>query len=151
MPLVRFLRVVYVRDNLSRWPNRVGRTLLLLRKRPLDTIPSTSSYRSAGPPPSFSTNIVIEAVMKPKHLLMICYISFLGPYLQHVISTFNTCSRGLTHWSLTDIGGATILEVPAYHITLPDLPNRWSSSFHLRASPSLRLNIQQLTIDLKKE
>jgi hypothetical protein len=29
----------------------------------------------------------------------------LGPYLQHVINTFNTCSRGSTHRSLTDTGG----------------------------------------------
>jgi hypothetical protein len=78
-------------------------------------------------------------------------LGLLDPYHQHVISTFNTYSWGLTHRSLTDTSGATILEVPAYHITLPDLPNRWSSAFHLRASPSLRLNIQQLTIDLEKE
>jgi hypothetical protein len=33
------------------------------------------------------------------------YFSLLGPYHQHVIGTFNTCSRGPTHRSLTDIGG----------------------------------------------
>jgi hypothetical protein len=35
----------------------------------------------------------------------ICYIGLLGPYHQHVISMFNTCSRGPTYRSLTDTGG----------------------------------------------
>jgi hypothetical protein len=29
----------------------------------------------------------------------------LGPYHQHAIGTFNTCSQGPTHQSLTDSGG----------------------------------------------
>jgi hypothetical protein len=29
-----------------------------------------------------------------------------GPIYKHAISTFNTCSRGPTHWSLTDIGSS---------------------------------------------
>jgi hypothetical protein len=28
-----------------------------------------------------------------------------GPYVPHVIGTFNTCSRGAIHWSLTDMDG----------------------------------------------
>jgi hypothetical protein len=44
------------------------------------------------------------------------YISLLGPYHQHAIGTFNTCSRGPTERSLIDTGGATTLEVPACHI-----------------------------------
>jgi hypothetical protein len=40
------------------------------------------------------------------------------------------------------------LEVPAFHITLPDLPYRWSSAFHLRVPPDLRLIIQELLDDL---
>jgi hypothetical protein len=35
--------------------------------------------------------------------------------------------------------GATTLEVPVFHISLPDLPNWRSSAFHLRAPPDLRL------------
>jgi hypothetical protein len=35
--------------------------------------------------------------------------------------------------------GAITLEVPACHITLLDLLNQWSSAFHLRALPGLRL------------
>jgi hypothetical protein len=43
--------------------------------------------------------------METKHLLMTFYISLLDPYLQYMISTFNTCSQGLTYWCLTDTGG----------------------------------------------
>jgi hypothetical protein len=35
--------------------------------------------RSTCPPPSFSPNTTIEAVMKVKHLLIIGYINLLGP------------------------------------------------------------------------
>jgi hypothetical protein len=52
-----------------------------------------------------------------------------GPYHWHAIGTFNTCSRGPTHRSLTNIGGATTMEVPAFHIPLFDLPNQLSPLF----------------------
>jgi hypothetical protein len=104
-PLVRFLRSAPVHGNLLCWPNRVGRTLLFLRKRASDTILRTTADQSAGPPPSFSPNTAIEVVMKAKHPLTTNYIGLLGPYLQHIINTFNTCSRGLTHQSLIDTGG----------------------------------------------
>jgi hypothetical protein len=39
--------------------------------------------------------------------------------------------------------GATTLEVPAFHITLPALPNQWSSAFHLRAPSGLQFTIFQ--------
>jgi hypothetical protein len=105
-PLVGFLRTVPVHGNLLCWPNSIGRTLLLLRKSTPNTVLNTSAGRSVGPPPSFSPNIAIEAVMKAKHLLVTSYVSLLGPYLQHVISTFNTCSRGSTHRSLTNTCGS---------------------------------------------
>jgi hypothetical protein len=41
---------------------------------------------------------------KPSIHWQTSYISLLGPYHRHVISTFNTCSRGPTHQSLTDTG-----------------------------------------------
>jgi hypothetical protein len=49
-----------------------------LRKRAPDIIPSTSADRSADPPPNFSSNTAIEAVMKVKHLLTIGYFGLLG-------------------------------------------------------------------------
>jgi hypothetical protein len=39
---------------------------------------------------------------KAKHLLTTDYIDLLGPYLHHIISTFNTSSRGPTYRSLMD-------------------------------------------------
>jgi hypothetical protein len=46
---------------------------------------------------------------------------------QYAISTFNTCSRGSIHRSLTNTGGATPFEVPACHIPLVDLSNQLST------------------------
>jgi hypothetical protein len=57
----------------QRWMNPI----LLPRKRARDTIPSTLAHRSAGPPPNFSANTTIEAVMKAKHLLTVGYIGLL--------------------------------------------------------------------------
>jgi hypothetical protein len=79
MPLIRYLRTVPVRGNLSLAINSVGQTLLLLRKKAPDTTPSTSADRSTGLPPSFSPKITIEVVIKVKHLLTTCYIGLLGP------------------------------------------------------------------------
>jgi hypothetical protein len=135
---------------LSPWLNRVGRTLLLPRKRAPDIILSTLVDRSTGLPPSFSPNTTIEAVIKAKHLLMAGYISLVGSYLQHVIITFNTCSRGPIHRFLTDTGGATTLEVPTFHNTLLVLPSQRSSTFHLRVPSGLRLNNQPLLTGLKR-
>jgi hypothetical protein len=46
-----------------------------------------------------------SSTLKPNIYWWICYISLLGPYHQHMISTFNTCSWGPTYQSLTDTGG----------------------------------------------
>jgi hypothetical protein len=78
-PHVCFLRAVHVRDNLSLAINSVGRTLLILRKRAPDTIPSTPGDQSVGPPSIFSPKTTIEAVIKSKHLLITGYIDLLDP------------------------------------------------------------------------
>jgi hypothetical protein len=75
----RFLWAVHVHGNLSLVINNVRWTILLLRKMAPDIIPSTSADGSASLPPSFSPETTIEAVMKVKHLLTICYVSLLGP------------------------------------------------------------------------
>jgi hypothetical protein len=46
-----------------------------------------------------------SSVLKPNICWQTSYIGLLDPYHQYVISTFNTCSRGPTHQSLTDTGG----------------------------------------------
>jgi hypothetical protein len=69
-----------------------------------DYIPSTPTGRSVGFHPIYLPLISIEAIGgKAKHLLTTSYIDLLGSYLQHVISTFKTCSQGSTHRSLTDM------------------------------------------------
>jgi hypothetical protein len=62
-------------------------------------------------------------------------------YHRHAISTFNTCSRGPSHRSLTDTGRGYNLVGAGLPIPLPDLPNRRSYTFHLIAPPGLRLSI----------
>jgi hypothetical protein len=96
MPHVRFPRAVPVRGNLSHWPNRVGRTLLLPRKRAPNATPNTLTDWSTGLPPSFSPNTTIEAVMKAKHMLMNMLHRFMGPislvcdqYDQYVLAGAN--------------------------------------------------------------
>jgi hypothetical protein len=66
------------------------------------------------------------AVGKSQASIDIWLLGLLGPYHQHVIGTFNTCSRGPTHRSFTDIGRATTLEVSTCHIPLLDLPHQLS-------------------------
>jgi hypothetical protein len=46
-----------------------------------------------------------SSAFKPNICWWTSYINLLGSYLQHVISKFNTCSRGQTHRSLTDTDG----------------------------------------------
>jgi hypothetical protein len=96
---------------------------------------------------SFSPNIVIEAVRLSQASIDDRLLGLLGTYHQYTISTFNTCLRGSTHRSLTDTCGGYNIRCASCHITLPDL-NRWSSAFHLRAPPGLRLLIQQFPIQL---
>jgi hypothetical protein len=90
-----------------------------------------------------------SSALKPNIYWRIGYIGLLGPYHQHVISTFNTCSRGPTHRSLTDTGrgynhGGTGLP---HHTPRPSQPT--VLHFHLRAPSGLRLTIQQIPIELE--
>jgi hypothetical protein len=83
-----------------------------------------------------------SSTLKPNIYWRIGYIGLLGLYHQHVISTFNTCSQRPTHQSLTDTGGGYNhggASLP-YHTPRPSQPT--ISTFHLRAPPDLRLNIQ---------
>jgi hypothetical protein len=70
-----------------------------------------------------------SSALKPSMCWRTGYISLLSPYLQHVISTFNTCSRGSTHRSLTDIDGGYNLGGACLPHHTPRLPNQWSSAF----------------------
>jgi hypothetical protein len=70
---------------------------------------------------------------------------------QNAISTFNPCSRGPTHRSITDTGGGYNLGVVGFpHTTLrPSQPA--VSTFYLRAPPDLKLINSPLPKYLKRE
>jgi hypothetical protein len=65
-----------------------------------------------------------NSALKPNICWWTCYIGLLGPYHQYVISTFNICSRGPTHRSLTDIGWGYNLggDGLLHHIPQPSQP-----------------------------
>jgi hypothetical protein len=79
-PLVRFLRTVLVRGDLSRVVNGVGHIHYSWEKGTSDYIPSMLTDRSAGPHPVSLPLTTIEAVEKAKHLVTASYIILLGPY-----------------------------------------------------------------------
>jgi hypothetical protein len=79
----------------------------------------------SGPrdPPQFLSQYNLwSSALKPSICWWTDYIALLGPYLQHVISTFNTCSRGPTYRSLTNTSGG-------YNLGGADLPHHtpWPS------------------------
>jgi hypothetical protein len=64
-------------------------------------------------------------------------LSLLGLYHRHTIGTFNTCSWGPTHRSLTDTsGGYSLRGVSLPRITPRPFQSR-VSTFHLSVSPGL--------------
>jgi hypothetical protein len=60
-----------------------------------------------------------------------------GLYHRHAISTFNTCSQGLTHRSLTDTGGGYNLGGAGLPYTTPRPSQPVVSTFHLRDTSGL--------------
>jgi hypothetical protein len=67
---------------------------------------------------SFSPNTAIEVVHLYQASVDNTLLGLLGPYHWHVISTFNTCSWGSTHRSLTDTdGGYNLIAVGLPHHT----------------------------------
>jgi hypothetical protein len=135
-------------SNLSWLINSVGQILLLLRKSAPD-FTSQPSWVAQGTHLSFSPNTAIEAVGLSQASFDGRLLGLLDPYHQHAIGTFNTCSRGPTHRSLTDkgrgynLGGAGL----PHHTTRPS--QLTVSTFHLRTLPGLRLSIKSLPPDLK--
>jgi hypothetical protein len=106
MPYVRFLRAVHVCGNLSQAIISVGRTLLLPRERAPDTTSSPAEW-STNPSTSFSPNIVIEAVMKVKHLLTNKLHWFTRPitpacdrYVQYLLARVNPSVLNRHRWML---------------------------------------------------
>jgi hypothetical protein len=94
-----------------------------------------------GSVPSFSAKSTNEAVTLSQASVDDKLLGLLSLYHQHAIGTFNTCSRGPTHRSLTDIGGGYNLggaDLP-HHTPRPFQPT--VSTFHQRAPPGLQFNL----------
>jgi hypothetical protein len=72
-----------------------------------------------GSVPSFSPTIANEAMGRREASVDNQLIGLLGSYHWYAIGTFNTCSRGLTHRSLTDTGGDYNLEGVDFPHTTP--------------------------------
>jgi hypothetical protein len=89
---------------------------------------------------SFSLNTTIKSVRLSQTPVDGRLLGLLGPYHQHAISTFKTCLRGITHWSLTDTGGGYNLGGASFPHTAPRPFQPVVSTFHLRAPPGLRLS-----------
>jgi hypothetical protein len=101
--------------------------------------------------PNFSPEPAIEAVEVKPPSVDGRLLGLLVPYHRHAIGTFNTCSRGSTHRSLTDTsGGYNLGGAGLPHTTLRS-SQPVVSTFYLRVSPGLRLSIQSLPTELKRE
>jgi hypothetical protein len=105
--------------------------------------PQHTGWLIHGSVPSFSPTIASEAVEKSQASVDDKLLSLLGPYHQHVIGTFNTCSRGPTYRSLIDTCGAYNLRGAGLPHTTPRPSQPAVSTFHLRASPDLHFNHEQ--------
>jgi hypothetical protein len=78
---------------------------LLLRKRAPDTIHSTPTDWSMSPYPVSLSSQPMKQWGQIQHCVDGHLVGLPSPYHRHAIGTFNTCSWGLTHRSLTDTGG----------------------------------------------
>jgi hypothetical protein len=72
---------------------------------------------------------------KSKASIDIRLLGLPGPYHRHAIGTFNTCSRGSTHRSLTDTGGGNNLGRASLPHTTPQPFEPDVSTFHLWPLP----------------
>jgi hypothetical protein len=99
--------------------------------------PQHVDWPICGSVPSFSPEPTNEAVEKAKHLSTAGYWACWAHKHHHAIGTFNTCSRGSTHRSLTDSGVGYSLEGVGFpHTTSwPSQPAVFT--FHLRAPHGL--------------
>jgi hypothetical protein len=83
---------------------------LLPRKRVFDTIHITLVDRSAGPYPVSLLSQPMKQWGQSQASVDGSYSAYWSHKHQHAIGTFNTCSWGSTHQSLTDAGGGYSLE-----------------------------------------
>jgi hypothetical protein len=85
--------------------------------------PQHDGWPIRGSVSSFSPKPAIEVVGVKPPSIDVGLLDLLGPYHQHAIDTFNTCSYGPTHRSLTDTGGGYSPEGAGFPHTTP-LPSQ---------------------------
>jgi hypothetical protein len=92
---------------------------LLPWKRAPDPIHSTTADRSVGSYPIFLPRQPLKQWGQSQPSVDDWLLGLPGPHFWHAIDTFNTCSWGPTHRSLTDIGeGYNLGGVDFSHYTL---------------------------------
>jgi hypothetical protein len=127
--------------------NSIGQSYCSWEKATPDYIPSMPVDLSAGP---YSINLQVPTQFvsphshwssrgKVKHLLPTDYIGLLDPYLQHVISMFNTCSWVPTPQSLTNLGRGYNLRGAGFSHHSPRPSQSTLLCFALMAPSDLRL------------
>jgi hypothetical protein len=89
------------------------------RKRAPNTILSAPADRSMGPYLSSLPSQLMKQWGQRQASISGRLLGLMCPYHQHEIGTFNTCSRGPTHWSLTDTGGGYNLRGAGFPHTTP--------------------------------
>jgi hypothetical protein len=113
--------------------DRVGQSHCSREKGIPDCILSTPADRSVGPHPVSQPLTTIEVVEKATQQAT----RLTWPIYQHVIGTFNACSRETTHRSLNDTGGGYSLGGAGFLHTTPRSSQPVVSTFHLSAPPGL--------------
>jgi hypothetical protein len=112
--------------------------------------PLHAGWPIRGSVPSFSPKPTNKVVDLSQVSVDDKLLGLLGPYHQHAIGTFNTCSRGSTHRSLTDTSGGYNFGSPGFPHTTPWPSRQTVSTFHLRVPPGLQF-IQILSTKLEFE
>jgi hypothetical protein len=100
--------------------------------------------------PSFSPKPTSEAVDLSQASVDDKLLGLLCPYHQHTIGTFNTCSWGSTHRSLTDTGGGYNLGGADFSHTTSRPSKPAVFPFHLRVTSGLKLSINSLPSEPEK-
>jgi hypothetical protein len=115
---VHFLQAVLIGDNLSWVINRVGQSHCSREKG----LP-TQSRACQLTDPQVRTQFLSQGNQwsseESQTFIDSRLLGLPGPYQQHAIGTFNTCSRGSTHRYLTDTGGGYNLKGVSFSHTTP--------------------------------
>jgi hypothetical protein len=127
-------------NNFSRSHQHSWAGPLLPRKRASDTIHNKTVDWSMGPYPVSLPIQPMNQWGQSQPYVGGRLLGLPGLYHRHAISTFNTCSRGVTHRSLTDTGGGYKLGGVGFPHTTPRLSQLTVSTFHLKVPPGLQFN-----------